>query len=244
MSQLNYFYILCFCLDKSPNHRYLHFVNIFFVLPGSYYLVSGGTWLSSMTSNTLHGSYSPVQTGPTIKLVDSGSYWVQNTFYNQNPIQQRSGFVCSFQIMMGGDGDELFFYVGASGPVGCGVSCNPITNNGGVVVGFDVFSLFGGGARRTGAGIYLMNGAGKIVASAAFSANNAWETVTIIYSQGTSNTWVVTWKGDTVLTYSDANNTNWVSSAGNYWGFGGRDGGATGNFFIGSVNLIIPCPAG
>jgi hypothetical protein len=100
------------------------------------------------------------------------------------------------------------------------------------VIGFDVYGGYG-------PGIYLMNGAGAIVASAPFSGDGAWEAVTITYTQSTTNTWVVSWKGSPVLTYSDPSFSNWVASAGDYWGFGGRDGGATGDFYLRQVSLVL-----
>ena len=173
-----------------------------------------------------------------MQMMNSSYGNTQTISYNQFPIQQNPGFVCSFQIYMTKGTEELFFFAGVSSPIGCGVSCTT-SNNGGVVVGFDVNTAFSGGAGRTGVGIYLMDSTGAIVAAAPFSGNSAWETVTITYTKGTTNTWVVTWKGVSVITYSDPSNPSWVSSAGNYWGFGGRDGGATGNFYITQVNLFL-----
>ena len=195
-----------------------------------------------MSTKTNYGGFSVIQSGTApnvqMQLMSASIAGTGTSVYNQYPIQQSAWFTCSFQIYMSGNGDELNFYAGASAPVGCGVSCSG-SGNGGVVVGFDVYSGFGGGAGRTGPGIYLMNSAGTIVASAAFSANSAWESVSITYTQGTTNTWVVSWKGSVVLSYSDPTNPSWVSSAGNYWGFGARDGAATGNFYISLVSLLL-----
>ena len=199
-----------------------------------------------MTTSNIAGPFTILQSGTVpnvqMQLTSSGYGNTQNAVYNQYPIQQSAWFTCSFQIYMSGNADEVNFYAGASAPVGCGVACNP-AGNGGVVVGFEIYPSFGGGAGRTGAGIYMKNGAGVIVASAAFSANSAWESVSITYTQGTTNTWVVSWKGSVVLSYSDPTNPSWVSSAGNYWGFGASSGGLTGDFFIRQVSLLLaPVP--
>ena len=125
--------------------------------------------------------------------------------------------------------DELFFYAGATAPVGCGMTCLSTTNKGAFLVSFNVNYR----------GIYLLNGAGTAVASSTFLGESAWETVSISYTRGTTNTWVVAWKGAVVITYSDQGNADWVLQAGSYWGFGARDGGGSGDFSISQVQLLL-----
>lgn len=201
-----------------------------------------------MTTTTVTGGWTIVQSGTApqvqMQLASNGYFMAATNVYYQYPVQQSPTFVCTFQLwVISGDncpgqqgsgcGDELFFFAGASAPLIAGVMSRTGTNNGGIVLGFVVYRF---GLAR---GIYLMNAASTIVASADFSTDSAWEDVTISYTRGTSNTWVVSWKGSIVLTYSDPNNPSWVSSAGNYWGFGGRTGGASGNFYIRQVTLTL-----
>lgn len=205
------------------------------------FVVTTSDWQSLMTTTTIRGDFSIVTTGTSphvqMQLMSSSYVDVQTSVYHQYHIQHMSRFVCSFQLLMSGVADELFFYTGASAPVGCAAGCRSGNNFGGVSVGFEMYTDSLGGAGRSGPGIYLTNGAGTMVASAAFSGNGVWETVTIAYTRGTSDTWVVSWKGDIVLTYSDPDNMNWALTSGNYWGIGARSGGATGDFFLSQVGL-------
>ena len=87
-------------------------------------------------------------------------------------------------------------------------------------------------------GIYLVNSAGVVVASASFTVDNLWQTVEVVYTLSSTNTWVVSWKGSVVISYSDAQNAAWVAASGPYWGIGADAGGATGDFYIQKVALI------
>ena len=154
-----------------------------------------------MTTTTVTGGYSITQTGtpPNVEMqLMSASYgYAATNVYEQYPIQQSPWFVVSFQLKMSGGADEVFFAAGATGPLSCGVSC-PGSNNGAVVIGFDIYGGFGGGAGVFGPGIYLMNAAGAIVASAKLNVGDGtWQTFTITYAKGTSNTWVVAKGGST-----------------------------------------------
>jgi len=177
-----------------------------------------------------------------MQLMSKYYYSAATNVHHEYPIQQASGFVASFDIKMTEGADELYFFAGGSGPLPCGASCpGGETNKGAFVVGFDVYPGYGGGAAQGqyGPGIYLMDGSGTIVAAGPFSATDTWETVTISYTKGTTNTWVVTRNGQKVLSYSDPNNARWELSSGKHWGIGGRDGGATGDFYISHVSLTL-----
>ena len=196
-----------------------------------------------MSLKTILGSYNVQPSGSppyVVMKLNNNLNSVINSVYNQYLIQQSAGFVCSFQIYASGSGDGLIFFVGASDAVGqelC-VSCA----KGGVAVSFNIYPGWSSGS-YSGAGIYLMNGAGTLVASAPFSANSAWESVTITYNRGVTNTWVVSWKGNVVITYSDPTNPRWVPYAGNYWGIGAFSGGAGAIFKIQQVSLsAVPTP--
>ncbi len=222
------------------------------VRAGSFYAASTRNWQTKLLPASFN-SNRVVQSGTVpnaqMQLMSSSYTGASTNMYNILPIQKSNWFVASFMLKMNGGGDEMFFYAGATDTITCGVSCYSLFttyNKGGVVVGFDAYPGFGGGGGRSGLGIYLMNGAGSIVASSnvAFSANSVWESVTIAYTKGTTNTWVVSWKGMTVLTYSDPSNPGWVSSAGNYWGVGARVGSATGNFYIMGLSLAFSLSPG
>lgn len=123
--------------------------------------------------------------------------------------------------------DGLSVYIGASAP-----QYWEAGSEGAWTVGIQVYN--GAGKAR---GIYLYNSTTQVASYLTETCNGAWTQVRVMYTRGTSNTWIVMYNNITVITYSDPDNASWISTAGDYWGIGCRVGGATGDFFIRHVDV-------
>lgn len=190
-------------------------------------IVSSSDWQDKMTKLKTGGSFDIIQSGsaPNVEMqlmsTATGSSATRLYYTSLAYIQQSELFVCSFQLKMSTGGNEFFFYVGHGDGDWGGVNVRYAV----------VFNLVQNK-------IYLKK-AGTTVATADFSASGNWEAVSIAYTKGTSNTWVVSWKGNNVITYSDNDIANWVRSSGNYWGFGAWDSAKTANMYIKDVTLNV-----
>lgn len=198
-------------------------------------IVTSSNWQDKMTKQKLAGSFDMSQAGtaPNVEVqlmsLSSRSSATRMYYTPLMNILRSDWFVCSFQIKMSTGGDELYFYAGGTSSTG-GVSSSV---DAAYVVTFNVYQNK----------IYLKK-AGNILASADFAGNGKWEAASVSYTKGTSNTFVVSWKGNNVITYSDNDNANWVGSSGNYWGFGAWDGTTPADMFLRDVSMSIGCPAG
>ena len=200
------------------------------------YLVNCSNWYSRLQVTTVSGSYTPVQSGndPNVQLqlVSSSVGGAVNKIYDNTRIQDYASFACSFEIYTSStNGDALWFFVGANALTGVEVNANN-----GFIVDFQVYGSSGFASQ----GIALVNNSSTNVAASYYTqyiGAGIWVPVTVTYTRGTVNTWVVNVSGIDVITYSDTNNTSWLSSSGSYWGFGARTGGATMNAYIRRVEL-------
>ena len=70
-------------------------------------------------------------------------------------------------------------------------------------------------------GLFLYGSNGLVKNSTSLPIfDNKYREVIIRYNKGNVNTWTVKYNGVIMLTFSDNNNTNWLSSKGNkFWGF-------------------------
>lgn len=165
-----------------------------------------------------------------------------NWLFHNSPIQNNTSFVCSFDVYISiAVADYVAFFCGSTTST---PNNNPGSGNqtasGGYLV---VLQVYTGGTLAQG--IHLVNSSGTSVASttnanlipSTFVNNNCWHNITITYNKGITNTWIVTFNGQTVIAYSDSNNTTWLSSAGNFWGIMGCCGGSAMNAFIRHVSL-------
>lgn len=191
-------------------------------------IVSSSDWQDKMTKFKERGSFDIIQSGsaPNVEMQlmskNTGSSATRLYYTSLAYIQQSELFVCSFQLKMSTGGNELFFYVGYEDD----------GDWGGVHVRYAVtFNL--------NQNKIFLKKAGTPVATADFSGSGNWEAVSIAYTKGTSNTWVVSWKGNNVITYSDNDNANWVRSSGNHWGFGAWVGSTSADMYIKDVNLNV-----
>ena len=157
-----------------------------------------------------------------------------NNLYINNPIQNNSSFVFQFEYYYNGQADNacnIFF--GST----TGSNYFENANNGGITFDFQIFST---------PGLMIYGPTGTLLIS--FSINwlnqNNWIPVTITYTKGIINTWVINHNGQ-YIAYSDPNNTVWLNTqAGTYSGIGahggsGSSGSTTINGFIRKIQLSV-----
>ena len=196
--------------------------------------VSPYTWYNTMTK--VNSNFTMVQSGsdPDVQLqmnsINTGSSYT-SMYKSGQSLQNYTSVVIDFNVYIStsSQADGLIFTLGSTSAPNY-----PYNPYGGFGVVLQVYNY---GYTR---GILLINSSNSYVAT---SANNictsSWVPVKIIYTKGTTNTWQVYYNGSSAVTYSDPNNTTWLSSAGNYWGFGCSTGGANGDFYINDVNVSI-----
>lgn len=215
---------------------------------GGTIMFTNNTWRSDTQSllnyYNWHNSFTALNRGGTALAKQGSDPDVQyqlgfstgsttNVLYSTvaNTILNYSSFTLYFEIYVlntsGADGMFAFF----------GSNSTNIIENGGYNSFCLGFQIYTGGGRAQG--LYLMNGAGTVVASYATSGfiASAWQGVYVYYTKGTTNTWSVTWNGISVFTYSDPNNASFISNAGNLVGFGFRDGGSVGSAYVRHVSM-------
>lgn len=191
-------------------------------------------WHTLMTALRSSGTYGPTKAGndPDVQYqLGFSSGGTLNNLYLSRRIQDYSSFVLHFQT----------FFTSSSAADGAvcfmGSTTGVVSEAGGNQSFSLCFQIYtGAGATR---GLYLRNGTGTVVASYAtpdFLAD-AWQSVYVYYTRGTTNTWTILWNGITVITYSDPQHASYLTNSGPYWGFGFRDGGAVGSFWVRHVQL-------
>jgi hypothetical protein len=197
------------------------------------YLVNVSNWYTEMTLFKT-GSYNVVQSGSDpdvqIQLLSNTVGSCSNTYYNKNSIQNHSSFICSFELWAStATADALYFYCGSNSSTtdrGLGI-------NGSYGVSFQV-------SNGSPIGVNLYNSSGTLVASSGL--NNwlntfQWNYLTISYTRGTINTWVINMNGSNIITYSDPSNATWLTTAGNFWGIGAWCNTSSMDAFIRRVEL-------
>jgi hypothetical protein len=182
-----------------------------------------------------------------LSLSNSGGQ--SNQWYHNARIQDYSSFTFSMDIAINNQsGDGFYFFCGANSinnASGTNMSnYGNSTGNNAYFVDFHIYT--GNGNYRSG--IYLLDNnstgaASSKIGQVAFSpftdwrADNNYHKITITYTKGSVNTWVVNVNGVDALTYSDPNNTAWLSSSGSYWGIGQMTGAATFSMYLRSLEL-------
>jgi hypothetical protein len=199
--------------------------------------VKSATWPASMSTTTMSGSFAigVAGTSPDVQYqLASVNAVGANAVYRQGEaVQFAQSFKCAFEIWVSTNAaaDAIWFFCGSTS-----VPQHEFAMNSGYAVIFDVYSGFTNGG-ASGVGTYLFNSAATSLVKAAFATANTWQPVTITYTKGTVNTWVVNMNGADVITYSDPNNASWLASSGTYWGIGARSGGLTGDFYVRRINM-------
>lgn len=190
-------------------------------------------WLDVMTESNRYGTAYQIQgTNPDRQLqLGFSTGGTKNVVYTTVSGVNYSNFAFYFEIYVtsGSQADGLYAFFGSNS-----LDIGEYGGNNSFTVAFNIYT--GAGRAR---GIYLHNGSGTQVASYTTSGfmADAWQGVYVYYSKSTTNTWTVVWNGTTVFTYSDPNNTSFVTNAGTYSGIGFRDGGAVGTAYVRHLSL-------
>lgn len=209
------------------------------------YLVNVRNWYSIMTQQAVNNwgggsytGYTMVQsvTDPNVQLqMGVSTITSANIIYNQTAIQNYSSFTCSFEIYTSaGIGNCIYFFVGGTGFPGKNADLDCYVPPNGFTVQFEAYNGL------TPQGINIINSKPSLVASyptTAWINAYTWNSVTISYTRGITNTWVINFNDQDVITYSDPNNAMWLANAGNYWGIGANNQGATMNSYIRRLEL-------
>jgi hypothetical protein len=209
------------------------------------YLVNVRNWYTVMTQQAVnnYGSgnytgYTMVQSGsdPNVQLQMAVSTTTSaNIIYNQTAIQNYKSFNVSFEIYTsGGIGNCIYFFVGGTGYPGRYASLDCYVPPNGYTIQFEAY------AGSTSQGINIINNNPSVVINyptTVWINDGQWHAVTISYTRGTVNTWIVNFDGQDVITYSDPYNSSWLANAGNYWGIGANNQGANMSSFIRRLEL-------
>lgn len=203
-------------------------------------LTTNITWPSLFLVSRPRGSwnYVPTGTSPNIEWQLGSSAAVDNVnlaYRSTTPVklQTTSGFYCHFELKVDGSADTLFFFAGLNTISANNTEYELANVGGGYTVTFNIYSASSTFGQISTCLVYNRT----VLARGSFAVSGAWQPVEIVYSNSTTNTWKISWNGTTVIDYSDPNNSNFVASAGSFWGFGAHTGGATGNFYIRRVNM-------
>jgi hypothetical protein len=211
----------------------------------SNYLVNVRNWYSVMTQQAVNNwgggsytGYTMVQSGsdPNVQLQMATSTTTSaNIIYNQTAIQNYSSFSCSFEIYTsGGIGNCIYFFCGGTGFPGRNAALDCYVPPNGFTVQFEAY------AGGTPQGINLINSTPALVVNyptTMWINDSRWHAVTITYTRGVVNTWVINFNGQDVITYSDPNNTSWLTTTGSYWGIGANNQGANMSSVIRRLEL-------
>ena len=199
------------------------------------YLVNVRNWYTVMTLNNIQGTVAATTiSDPNVQyrltLAGGGNH---NSFSNSTRIQDYNSFTCSFELKTDtGGSDGLYFFCGATGVTGN--SLLEVTSNGSFMLSFIVYS-------PNTIGIHLRNSSSTTVSYVPLTnwvASSSWDPVTITYTRGIVNTWIVNFNGADIITYSDSGNETWrASTSGSNWGIGSRSGGGDMTSYIRRVQL-------
>lgn len=155
-----------------------------------------------------------------------------NYIYFTERLQDYKKFVLNWEQWISGSADGFFIYIG---PFLSQLSASTVieANGGsGFIIDFQIYTS------RT-RGIYLFQGTTQRAFYSTLShIAAAWQSCTLTYTKGVTNTWNLVWNGTSVWTYSDSGNNAWLGTSGPIWGFGFRDGGAVGQSYVRRVQLF------
>lgn len=198
--------------------------------------VSYYNWYSAFTK--VNSAYTMVQSGtdPDVLIsMNSSSVGSSATglYISGQSLQNYSQVVIDFDLQIGNaTADGFSFYMGGTT---YGVTEFGPTNS--YSVGFQIYN----GVKSPGIYLYDTTASGTSTGIARYGSTtlstSSWIPVKIIYTKSTTNTWQILYNNTSVITYSDANNTSWLSTAGGYWGFGCRTGGFAGNYYVRHVSV-------
>jgi hypothetical protein len=206
------------------------------------YLVNYYNWYAIMTqaktNGTFYSTYNMIVQGcdPDVQLsMGISTQTSSNCIYNLTPIQNYRSFTCSFEIYSGtGTGNCFYFFVGGTAlpAYTATLDCDVVAN--GYIIQFEEYSGL------TSQGINFIDNTPVVKVKYPYTQwinSGNWVPVSISYTQGIINTWVINFNGVDAIVYSDTNNTSWLTTAGNYWGIGASNQGANSYKYIRRLEL-------
>jgi hypothetical protein len=184
-------------------------------------------WYQCMVPINYIYTFTPVFTGndPLVQVQlcnGSGGATIKQSsgIYNMFPVQNYASFTLTFQFFVtninNGGGDYIDVFIGNTSQLvysaSTGTNNSPVFgNNYAYHIGWVTFGT---------QNVYISNNGGLLTQTTTTVPNfNSWNTMTINYNRGSTNTWVIGINGANALNYSDTSNQNWVNNqAGVYWG--------------------------
>ncbi len=205
-------------------------------------ITSSTTYYTDLTR--INGSSFTIQQNginPDVYLqMNSSSYGGQVThLYGQERLQDFSRVDISFDIFISTSSvaDALWFYMGQTS------SPTTATIEGATGTSYQlIFEVYNGGGIPRGINLYKNNGVSAVNYSTTSHIASQWLQVAITYNKSSTDTWYVSFNGTNIINFSDANHASWLSNTGNFWGFGSRTGGSTGDFYVRRVNVTVTPP--
>ena len=198
------------------------------------YIVNRRNWYSTMNLTQSQGTFTAVtaEIDPIVQyqLLSSSVLNSHNHLSNNKRIQDYKSFTCSFQVLMNTVGaDAMYFFCGSTA-----LPSSELATSNGVHIVFEGWS----GNSSIPRGVSLIKNSTNLAADRKdFLTNGLWHKVTITYTRGAINTWVVNMYGQDIITYSDSSNESWINSSGSYWGIAARSGGSSMNAYVRQVEL-------
>ena len=190
-------------------------------------------WSTAITRYNYGGAVATTQgSNPDVQYqLGFGSGNTLNNIAFTQRIQDYSNFTLYFEIYFtsGSEADGGFVYFGQnSGSVAEG------GGNGGWCIEFHLYT----GSRPRGIYLFDKTGTQRAYYNTSGYLANAWQPCYVYYNKSTTNTISFTWNGTNVWTYSDPAQDSWIATSGPQWGFGFRDGGVSGSFWVRHVQLF------
>lgn len=133
-----------------------------------------------------------------------------------------------YKIPTTANADALWFFMGSTDNPG-----SEIDHKSGFIVNIQVWHAQS--VYNNQRGIFLYDG--TVRGSSIFDPrNNDWQRLIIAYQKSTG-IFAVQLNGTDIITYTNPNNSTWLTNSGSKWGFGTRTGGSTGDFYIRRVTV-------
>ena len=195
--------------------------------------ISNANWYSQFTYQHTAG-FAGSFTTPDPTNYPGGQYQfcnstgsTSNQLYLTLPNGVNSGitFTLNCDIFINAGADSLYIYWGTTNVPGVETG-----GTGGWVLNFECY-----GGALSGIGIYLMNGGTGTNKNSTNPNTNSWIPITLTWN-GTTQSVTLIHNGVTIYNNLSLSGTL-AQTSGNYLGFGARDGGVTGTFYIRRVSL-------
>lgn len=190
-------------------------------------------WSTAITRYNYGGAVAQAQgSNPDVQYqLGFGSGNTLNNIAFTQRIQDYSNFTLYFEIYFasGSGADGGFMYFGQNTG-----AINEGGGNGGWCIEFHLYT----GSRARGIYLFDKTGTQRAYYSTSGYLANAWQPCYVYYNKSTTNTISFTWNGTSVWTYSDPAQDSWIATSGPQWGFGFRDGGVSGTYYVRHIQLF------